>query len=184
MTADGGVVFGSWRSSKGTRGFRWTEAKGVVEIGPADPTNCVVGAPWTMGRTANADGSVLFGSCSGTFVNDADRSGFRWTQAEGLVPLAPLAGHDGVLPDSISEDGSTIVGQSLVGTDIRMPNAVAVAWGTSGKAVSIGERLTSLGLDLKGFDLVYATILPDAPFITGIAKNAAGERRAWIARLP
>ena len=79
VSADGSVVVGM--GTKGTqpdtglsRALRWTSASGLVDLGNLPPS--IAGAS-ALG--VSADGSVVAGS-SGAVL-------FRWTQAEGMVPL-------------------------------------------------------------------------------------------------
>ncbi len=134
VTADGSVVVGSGGVSvtvgstqtNGSRAFRWTQAGGLVPIGPlpghtfadaagvSDNGAIVVGTSSTGPLDRNGAGGLLRGS--GT--------AFRWTQATGIQDLRQLlvtAGVDmtGVALLSVtgmSADGQWITGQATTPT--------------------------------------------------------------------
>ncbi len=85
-SADGSVIVGGDDIG---RGFRWTAGGGAVFLGP--------------GRAygVSADGSVVAGG--------SDSSPWRWTAAEGTVPLMPS--YQGGASD-VSADGSVLVGEA------------------------------------------------------------------------
>jgi probable HAF family extracellular repeat protein len=86
------------------RAFYWTDATGPVDLGTLDPTNASNGS---VASDVSSNGSVIVGSSGG--VNGVEHA-FRWTQADGMVDLAPA---DNQLSRAfgVNGDGSVIVGQ-------------------------------------------------------------------------
>jgi hypothetical protein len=114
VSSDGTWVTGSGVSANGNQAWRWSEATGGINIGPA-PT-----AGWRGASVAtNADGSriLLFYR---PFPGPATfGQGFIWTPEDGMVNLNTWLVNKGVsipagvvlaLPLDISADGNTIVG--------------------------------------------------------------------------
>jgi uncharacterized membrane protein len=188
MTPDGATIFSAFTVNDTTRAFRWTEPTGTVEISLPNYKICrIEPGMHPSGRVVSADGTALTGNCRTPFENGtALRGAFRWTKESGAVVLRPLPGDDGAQVDTMSADGSIIVGQSLSpGPDPVIPKTVAVIWDATGKPTAVGELFTSLGIDLKGFKPWYVKISPtDGHLISGAAENAAGVMRAFVARLP
>jgi hypothetical protein len=189
MTSDGSVIFGDiTRGGMGDRAFRWSESTGTVEMGLPGYARCWVLAH-TAGRFANADATVLMGSCD-TPSEDGGRASsvFRWTPGTAAVILRPLVGDDEVFPEGMNADGSIIMGRSLREVDVdanREMIAVPVFWDANGKPTAVRDVFASLGFDLKGFELLGGVISPaDDHVIFGGARNAAGVNRGWIARVP
>lgn len=106
--ADGGAAIagsGLFPGPQGgtiTRGYRWTPATGVVEIG-ALPTS--IPGPYSEGNGISADGAVVVGYGHSTAIRAV-----RWTEATGLAELALLPGGVESVAAGVSADGQTIVG--------------------------------------------------------------------------
>jgi hypothetical protein len=109
VSADGSVIVGG--NGNGTA-FRWTQETGMVDLGSlsAEAHSHAFGV--------SADGSVVVGY-NGQFL---EHRGFRWTELSGMVDLGSLV-DDGyiidfplpppyIIPNSVSADGSVIVGFS------------------------------------------------------------------------
>ncbi len=124
---------GTGTSDVGREAFRWTEATGMIGLGP------MPGAPFgTFGRSVSADGSVIAGHGQKTdgliFVFES----FRWTAAGGIVPLGDLPG-GAVYSETydMSADGSVVVGQS-VAEDSQLPFR-AFRWTTQTGMVALPD---------------------------------------------
>jgi probable HAF family extracellular repeat protein len=96
---DGTVVVGSADSASGhDRAFRWTAATGMQDLGPG----------WAV--DVSADGSVVVGNTSPT-------QAFRWTAATGVQVLGTLGGPFATAT-AVSADGSTVIGQSVLPSNV------------------------------------------------------------------
>jgi probable HAF family extracellular repeat protein len=183
----GTVVFGTFRDATDrTRGFRWTPTSGATDLGFDGYEACSVSPGVYVGRSASENGKVLMGNC-GTELDGGTiaRKAFRWTEGSGIVALAPLPGDDGTMSDSLSADGSVITGVSVDSRDPVSPRMVGVSWDAGGKPTSLNDRLTSLGIDLQGFKIVFVFVSPtDRHLFFGTGTTREGEMRAWVARLP
>jgi probable HAF family extracellular repeat protein len=108
VSADGSVVVGSARNAAGDeRAFRWTEARGMQDLG-------TLGGDRSEALGVSADGSVVVGSAH----NAAGKwRAFRWTAAGGMEDLNLTYAHlltDGSMFGAalaISPDGRYIVGR-------------------------------------------------------------------------
>jgi probable HAF family extracellular repeat protein len=108
VSADGSVVVGRARNAAGQwRAFRWTEARGMRDLGT------LPGGDWSWARGVSADGSVVVGEAE----NAAGQiRAFRWTAVRGMEDLNIAYAHlltDGsVLLEAraISPDGRYVVG--------------------------------------------------------------------------
>jgi probable HAF family extracellular repeat protein len=130
VSADGNIVVGGGRSySLGYIPIYWTRQSGVVVIPP------VLGIPYDFdGATAiSGDGSAIVGYMGGYY---GPRVAFRWTAAEGSVPLGYLPGGTGSSGADVSADGSTIVGSAN-----DSAGGVSFIWTKAGGMQALG-RLT------------------------------------------
>jgi probable HAF family extracellular repeat protein len=110
-SADGSVVIGEYFEQSGSffilRGFRWTAATGMQDLGALNPN-----APETEALAVSADGSQIVGWSRG--MSGSQRP-FLWTATGGMQELVEVPGSDAVAT-GISNDGRTIAGHFLDGT--------------------------------------------------------------------
>ncbi len=100
VSADGSVIVGAFGAPQPDRLFRWTEAEGMVDLGPQ------FGGQVLDHPHVSADGSVIV-------ANDG-QGAFRWTEATDRVYLGTLPGALGnANAYDVSADGSVIVGGIL-----------------------------------------------------------------------
>jgi probable HAF family extracellular repeat protein len=111
-SADGSVIVGHGISASGGEPFRWTQTGGMVGLG------FVSGSMGSGALCTSADGSIVAGVIYwGILVSPTPKiyEPFRWTESGGIVGLGYLPGGSflsNIHPDSISADGSIIVGYS------------------------------------------------------------------------
>ena len=109
-SADGSAVTGEyWQPDGGffhRRGFRWTAATGMQDIGVLDPA-----APEVQPLAISGDGSTIVGWARG--VSGFQRP-FLWTAAGGMHELGNVPGTDAVAT-GVSRDGRVVVGYYLDG---------------------------------------------------------------------
>lgn len=119
VSADGSVIVGNGTSASGVEAFRWTLSDGMVGLG-----DLAGGSFSSIAYGVSADGGVIAGRGTTTAGNRA----FVWTSAQGMVDLntyiLALGGSLGTFTSlteafGISADGTTIVGQGLVGETIQ-----------------------------------------------------------------
>lgn len=135
-SADGSVVVGAgnydgtFDNSHG-RGYRWTQATGMVDIGQLQPGDDDI-EPWAC----SDDGNILVG---GSGVGGGGQEAFRWTQATGMVGLGFLGDTPGYsFAWNISADGGVIVG----GSATNSPYFSAFRWTQSDGMVSLGTLVS------------------------------------------
>lgn len=168
LTSDGSIVVGGGFTQDGARGYRWTKAGGLVELGELMYSAYAV----------SADGSAIAG------VGFQDGQGaVRWTQDEGPVwlgHLPNLSGRPASFASDISADGSVIVGGS--GGDFKFS---AFRWTQESGMRSVDSLLQALGVDLAGWQLGTANaISADGRLIVGTGINPDGNSEGWIAAIP
>ncbi len=164
VSADGSVIVGStghyddWIE----RPYRYDAINGLVVASLAGEALGV-----------SADGS--------TVVGFADGNAFRWTDADGLVPLAGLPGGSGSgRAEDTSRDGSVIVGSAHDGT-----SNVAFIWDADNGMRSLLELLELEGIDMTGWELVEASqVSANGLTVVGYGNNPAGETEAFVATIP
>jgi probable HAF family extracellular repeat protein len=111
VSSDGATIVGS----SGLQAYRWTEASGMVSIGPG------------QAHDVSANGEIAVGWRS--------IEAFRWTESTGVELLGELpGGHFGSRARAISPDGSVIVGWSYgpSGTE-------AIRWSASEGMQGLGD---------------------------------------------
>ena len=125
----------------------------------------------------SADGSVIVGSG----VSDDGAQAFRWTEATGMVGLGVPAGWYSMSAESVSGDGSIIVGEAL-GGDYR-----AFIWDESHGWRNLNDVLKNdygLVAVMSGWTLTKAiSISADGKTIVGEGYDPNGNDSAWIAHL-
>ncbi len=85
-----------------TSGFTWTSAGGLAPFSPST----------ALPRDVSASGAVIVGEG----VNGSNLEAFRYDPSGGFELLGRLAGHARSDANAVSADGSTVVGQSSVGS--------------------------------------------------------------------
>lgn len=113
-SADGSVVVGGGTSGNSFQAWRWTQAGGVQNIGPAPVSG------WRGSSTSvSGDGGTIVGFYRPWPAPATFGRGFIWTAQDGMRDLTDLAIEQGVavpsgltlaLPLAISKDGRTVVG--------------------------------------------------------------------------
>jgi uncharacterized membrane protein len=179
VNRDGTVVVGNVTTNTAGIGiaYRWTSADshslGVLPEGTHSDAVSV-----------SEDGLVVVGF--------GDRPGvsyraWRWTQAEGIVPL-PLAIADALtIARDTNENGTVTVGSETNATDAMYTAGGALLWDFSGVHY-VRDLLLASGVppaDLSGWNLGEAiAISSDGKTVLGNGRNPSGFPESWIARLP
>jgi uncharacterized membrane protein len=119
-SADGSVVVGGGTSSNAFQAWRWTQAGGVQNIGPAPVSG------WRGSSTSiSGDGGTIVGFYRPWPAPATFGRGFIWTAQDGMRDLTDLAIEEGIaipsgltlaLPLAISKDGRTVVGLASGGS--------------------------------------------------------------------
>jgi probable HAF family extracellular repeat protein len=126
----------------------------------------------------SADGLVVVGSSQASNNDQA----FRWTAALGMQDIgAALTGGEGWSEaDAANADGSVVVGWAAV------PEIHAMMWTTALGSVDLNVYLPTVGINLTGWTLKYATgVSADGRTIVGYGEHlGAAYNEAWIATLP
>ena len=174
ISADGTTIVGRTANANSVMiPFRWTQASGMVPLGPGNPAingeACVV----------SPDGSMIFGRAAyGTAL-------FRWTLADGItyIPALPLGGDA-----SISEiTGMTADGTRIVGS-AGLADAGFSAWEwdqTHGFRKMSDVLHDDFGIDMGGFHPTWASgISADGSTIVGAGSFSDGVQVPFIATLP
>ena len=161
VSADGSVVVGSGVDSQGnTKGFRWTSAGGMVDLGS------LPGHPNSNAASVSADGSVV----AGTSVSpNAQSEAFRWSSQTGMVGLGTLAPSIGSVGTAVSGDGSTIVGYG----ETPAGETEAFHWTASTGMV----RLPGLQMDIRSS--TAAGVSFDGSFVIGDLTSVFGRREGY-----
>jgi cysteine-rich repeat protein/probable HAF family extracellular repeat protein len=122
VSADGSVVVG-W--SRG-RAFRWTAAGGMVDVGVWP------GYLASLAYGVSADGSVVVGWTPLVSAQSFGGQAFRWTAGGGMVGLGflspPVSSPPISVAESVSADGSVVVGQDGAGTLSAGSDSKAFRW--------------------------------------------------------
>lgn len=198
VSADGQVIVGqSEDSSEGarSRAFRWTAGDGMEDLGFLNSEDYVTA------RSTSSDGSVVVGWSGNT--------AFRWTADQGMVGLpgpalasavsadgAYAVGYFGVvrwnrigdldqlgsgssIPNSISADGSTIVGYDL-------SRSKAFMWTQESSFVFLQDRLVALGTNLEGWSNLSAAydVSADGSTIVGVGTYYGSPRGFIVTAVP
>jgi probable HAF family extracellular repeat protein len=161
ISGDGSVVVGVNEN----HAFRWTEAGGIVDIGPTGVT-----PKHSIARDVSDDGTVVVGDGG----DGEDAHAFRWTTTGGLQFIAPNEPLD-TFAYATDANGSVIVGQ--VGFQR------AYVWDEQHGLRDLQNLLATQGADLTGWTLERAFgISGDGRTIVGDGKHG-GNTEAWIATL-
>ncbi len=159
ISADGDTVVGTIQFEGSTirEAFLWTPATGIQMLGLLD------GNP-TTATGVSADGTVVSGFAA---IEMRDLVALRWTSDAGLEPLPLLEGTDCCFAQSISADGSTIVGQCGPENDPQ-----AVLWDSRG-VVGLGDLPNGIGSFLQA-------VSADGSVGVGGAGDEQGDQHAAI----
>jgi len=123
VSANGEMVVGS----SGSRGFRWTRAGGLRDLG------AIPGGTYSRAYGVSADGSVIVGMCGPSAPFNWEVA-FRWTEAGGMIPLGGLPAGNRSSAIGVSADGSTVVGSN--GEYLRVVRSFR--WTAAGGMVDLG----------------------------------------------
>jgi probable HAF family extracellular repeat protein len=172
-SADGSVVVGRSRIKNGARAFRWTAAKGIVNLG------VVARRKFSAAWGCSADGNVVIGESFS--VQGKDEVAFRWTAASGMVGLGDLPGGISFSEaDGVSADGSIVVGGSGTANGVE-----AFIWDAANGMRRLADVLSANGVSVPlGWTLQYAnsvTIYSGMITIAGVGTNPDGNTEAWRA---
>ncbi len=165
-SANGSVVVGSTRQvlpvnplSPNLTAFRWSEATGMIFLGPS-------GSVHSTAAGVSSDGSVVVGSSS----DGGGDVAFRWTEPGGSVLLGALPGGVGNSNASgVSGDGSIVVGSSTM--DLQ-GNQHAFRW-----TEAIG--MVDLGLPANAVSSAAHGISADGSTIAGTVTVSARRAHSW-----
>ncbi len=182
VSADGSVVVGEGEfvdagtfSGFRTGAYRWTAAGGFQSLGALQPL-----FP-TYAFSVSGDGSVIVGAggvsitVGGSGINGS--RAFRWTQATGLVPIGPLAGHQYADAAGVSDNGRIVVGTSSIGPldhngvgGVLRGRGTAFRWTQTTGIQDLKQLLVAAGVNMTGISLLTVTGLsPDGQWIVGEA---------------
>lgn len=135
ISSDGSVIAGHLAPSFGA--FRWTEATGVVQIGPS----------W--GEVfLSADGSVVL---AGDNEGGDERSVYRWQESTGAVALTTGTK---ALAIGMSADGSVVAGQHEDGGATR-----TFVWDAANGTHDLQDALELAGVSVLGWELAEPRVL-------------------------
>lgn len=143
VNRDGSVVVGSFYYGGA---FRWSSAGGMQDLGHFP------GQLYAQAFDVSDDGGVVVGS-SGTWSTGTGWSylhAFRWTAGGGMQDLGVLPGDARSEAVGVSGDGSIVVGMGL---DAALTTQRALVWTSASGMVELSTYLTTLGVDLTGWDL-------------------------------
>ncbi len=159
ISADGTVVAGVAFGQGAMRGFRWTSASGVIDLG-GEPGEAV------FATAMSDDGAVIVGSLES---GDAPQA-MRWTAADGLETFAVGAAL-GARALAVSGDGGTIAG---LATQTQDGLSLAFRWTRAGGAEFLPrppgatETLIPTDVSSDGGVIVGDALLPSGalePFV-------------------
>jgi probable HAF family extracellular repeat protein len=125
VSADGVVVVGVSSGLGPNQAYRWTQAGGMAGLGFLPG-----GSRFSDALSVSTDGSVIVGV--GDSSSSIDGEAFRWIPATGMVGLGFLPGGSQSFANSVSADGSVVVGEDH-GQAIE-----AFRWTPSGGMVGLG----------------------------------------------
>jgi probable HAF family extracellular repeat protein len=173
-SSDGSVVVGQGSvANNGVRAFRWTAAKGMVDLG------VVARKKYSAAWGCSADGSVVVGESFS--ARGKDEVAFRWTADKGMVALGDLPGGTSYSEaDGVSADGSLVVGGSMTAKGVE-----AFIWDVTNGMRRLADYLADHQVFVPvGWTLTYAnSITVNAGVITIVGKgtNLDGYTEAWRA---
>lgn len=179
VSADGRAVVGMVVVKGVESPFAWTSERGIAMLGDLPH-----GLEGGIAYGVNTDGTVVVGgSRSGASKPDYSYEAFRWTAAEGMIPLGDLpTGNYSSEARGVSADGSVVVGSSSVDP---FPKTAAFIWEASHGMRDLREVLVNdYRMDLTGWELHTAqAISPDGRTIVGRGMNPDGQPEGWMVHL-
>jgi probable HAF family extracellular repeat protein len=173
VSGNGSVVVGvgqlSTSSSVSSRGFRWTQGTGMVDIGVAEPNGSV------RPNAVSSTGATIVGVAS--FLGH-DRA-FRWTQSQGVQIIGPSVGNTFSGAYATNAGGSVVVGFMGQGSTVN-----AAMWTADLGMVDLNAYLPTIGVNLDGWQLstAYGTDFTGTR-IVGLGFHN-GEGRAFLVQIP
>lgn len=184
----GTLAFGISETSAGFEAFVWTSSGGMQGLGYLEGGDT---AAYSVPCAEMGDTIALAIAVGGSTSADSGSwpEAFIWTEEDGMVGLGDLAGGDfGSLANSVSANGSVVVGEALTGAP-SPPTAIgteAFYWTPSSKMVNLKSMLTTAhGLDLTGWILENAQdVSPNGKAIVGWAFNPSGNAEGYLVKLP
>lgn len=153
VSDDGTVVVGVGTGG----GFRWTEAGGMVILGPLN------GGPGSQATAVSRDGNVVVGAAPDGAQANFVRA-IRWTQADGVVSLGVLNGGSDSFANGTNRDGSVVVGDALDGAIGNASRAFRWTQATG---------MVSLGTLNGGFGSSASAVSADGSVVVGEADDGA-----------
>jgi len=184
LSENGLVAFGGARCGSSTTYplARWGQEG--VKLLPTSP----LGMTQLLRAGASRDGNVAFGLISTSSVRDRPQEdgyngtqAFRWSAAEGIVPLGMLAGHQLSSAYAADAHGDVLVGRS----GVENGASEAVLWDSQG-LLAIASYVQSQGVDLHGAHLRSAERVAthdDITIVQGLT-DLQNQTGAWIAWIP
>ncbi|HYE63006.1 MAG TPA: hypothetical protein VD997_13500 [Phycisphaerales bacterium] len=164
ISADGSVIVGSsgipGPFDEDCHAFRWTESTGIQDLGLLPGTQ----ESWVL--AISADTSTIVGVCRGP----SDDYRFRATiwQAGRIAPLPLLPDACENAPKAISADGGVIVGYTGFLCESTAYSYRATMWSRYLGVVDLNTHLPSIGVDLTGWVLLFASgVSADGRIIIG-----------------
>jgi uncharacterized membrane protein len=169
ISQDGRVILGDCISDAlSTRTvFTWTAEGGVVPMGDIFSAD-----------ELSRDGSVIVG----TMLSPSIFQAYRWTAADGVVPIPTPGQNNQSRAQAVSGDGSIVVGYVEYPDETRS----AFMWDQTHGTRYVKDVLESeFGLNLAGWTLLVAwNISDDGTTIVGRGRNPQGFEEAWRAVMP
>ncbi len=183
VSADGAVTVGSTTNSDlGRRAVRWTQDGTMRFLGELPPGSR---SPESEARAVSANSIVVVGSSMSGAI-EAEEA-VRWTQEGGIFGLGQLVEEAGFYSRAlaVSGDGAVVVG-TAAGTGQQDE---AFIWDTENGMRALHQVLSSLGLEVSGWELIGATgVSADGKTIVGYGKAPWNTGPAavdvWIATIP
>jgi uncharacterized membrane protein len=180
LSSDGSVLVGTNTADPFQRGeaSRWTEATGLVGLGPvfnngAEETGVATGV--------SGNGAVIVGT---GYIGEDFSEAFRWTETGGMMALGLLPGGGSSFAVGISTDGGRIFGGTV---DAAHPfSSSPFVWTAANGMRSLVDELTSLGAgaDVAGWQLgTIAAFSNDGRFVVGRGIGPDGTQGLWLADL-
>lgn len=163
ISLDGSTAVGSGRTPLGLRAFKWT-ASGMQLLGT------LPGASSSHASGVSGDGQIVVG-WSGVRA-------FRWSSKSGMQSIGTLVIGGESFAHAISGNGEIIIGSAAYspGGPRR-----AFIWTLTSGIKDLNDHLTSLGVDMTGWELTHANGLSfNGSTLTGEGRFN-GEMRAWVA---
>ncbi len=164
ISADGKTVVGTSQATNGNMAFRWTASGGMTALGDL----------FGLGSHAaaiSADAKTIVGWCDTKKTDYPYKKGFRWTSETGMMAISGAGRYPDFLSgDSVSADGSTIVGQMRVPLDLHLaivPGRWTFAEGVIDEKVYFGSVPRTDLLGFNNSDVTASGVSADGKIIVG-----------------